>query len=102
MYAIVTTGGKQYRVEPGDILRVEKISAQPGDEVTLTPRLVVKDDGIVVNPSDLASARVIAEVTGAGRHKKVRVFKYKRRKNYHRTIGHRQAYTQLRIREIIA
>lgn len=103
MYAVVMTGGKQYRVSEGDILRVEKLEAPVGGTVELDQvRLVAKDDGVIVDPQGLASAKVVAEVTGQGRRKKIRVFKYKRRKNYRRTYGHRQDYTELKIREIQA
>ena len=103
MYAVVTTGGKQYKVSQGDVLRVEKIDAPVGETVELDQvKLVAGDDGLVVDPAALSSAKVIAQVTGQGRGKKIRVFKYKRRKNYHRTYGHRQSYTELRVREIQA
>lgn len=101
MYAVVTTGGKQYRVSEGARLRVEKLNAVVGEMVELGPvRLLAKEDGLVVNPDLLAAAKVIAEVTGQGRRKKIRVFKYKRRKNYRRTIGHRQSYTEVLVKEI--
>ncbi len=103
MYAVVMTGGKQYKVAPGDTLRVEKLDVPVGGTVELDQvRLVAKDEGVVVDPQALSSAKVIAKVMGQGRLKKIRVFKYKRRKNYHRTIGHRQSYTQLKIQEIQA
>ncbi len=103
MYAIVSTGGKQYRVAQGDTLRVEKIDAAVGDTVVLGQvHMVAKEDGVVVAPEALSAAKVTAEVTGHGRRKKIRVFKYKRRKNYRRTQGHRQDYTEIRIREIEA
>lgn len=103
MYAVVMTGGKQYKVALGDSLRVEKLDVPVGGTVELDQvRLVAKDEGVVVDPQALSTAKVIAKVTGQGRLKKIRVFKYKRRKNYHRTIGHRQSYTQLKIQEIQA
>lgn len=103
MYAVVITGGKQYRVSEGARLRVEKLSAEVGDTVELGPvRLLAKDDGLVVNPEQLADAKVLAEVTDQGRRKKIRVFKYKRRKNYRRTIGHRQSFTEVLVKEIKA
>lgn len=103
MYAVVTTGGKQYKVAQGDVLRVEKLDAGIGDTVELDQvGLVVKEDGIVTDPEALAGAKVVAEVVDQDRGKKIRVFKYKRRKNYRRTQGHRQYYTELRIREIQA
>ncbi len=101
MYAVVTTGGKQIKVAEGDVVRVEKLEAGVGDVVELEDvRLLGKDDGIVADAEGLAKAKVICRVTGQGRRKKIRVFKMKRRKNYSRTYGHRQSYTELRIQEI--
>lgn len=103
MYAVVTTGGKQYKVATGDVLRVEKLEASVGDTVELDQvKLIANDDGIVVDPAKLEAAKVVAQVTDAGRGKKIRVFKYKRRKNYRRTYGHRQSYTELKIQDIKA
>ncbi len=103
MYAVVTTGGKQYKVAQGDVLRVEKLDASIGDTVELDQvRLVAGEEGVVVDPQALASAKVVAEITNQGRAKKIRVFKKKRRKNYVRTQGHRQSFTELKIREIQA
>lgn len=103
MYAVITTGGKQYRVAQGDVLRVEKLTAGIGDTVTLDQvGLLVKDDGIVVDPEALAGAKVLATVVDHDREKKIRVFKYKRRQGYRRTQGHRQHYTEIRISEIQA
>lgn len=101
MYAIVSTGGKQYRVSRGDTLRVEKIDAAVGDTVVLGQvHMVAKEDGVLVTPEALSAAKVTVKVTGHGRGKKIRVFKYKRRKNYRRTQGHRQDYTEIRVQEI--
>jgi len=103
MYAVVVTGGKQYRVAQGDRLRVEKLDTPVGEQVELdNVCLLVNDDGIVADPGALSSAKVIAEVTGDGRRKKIRVFKKKRRKNYMRTYGHRQSFSEITIREIQA
>lgn len=103
MYAVIVTGGKQYRVAQGDRLRVEKLDNAVGEMVEIDDvRLISKEDGVIVDPGALSSAKVIAEVTGAGRRKKIRVFKMKRRKNYSRTYGHRQDYTELVIRDIQA
>ena len=102
MYAVVTTGGKQIKVFEGDRVRVEKIDAPVGDLVELDRvALLVKDDGIVAGPEALASAKVVCEVYAQGRRKKIRVFKKKRRKNYMRTYGHRQSFTELRVRQIV-
>ncbi|MBX3180568.1 MAG: 50S ribosomal protein L21 [Candidatus Hydrogenedentes bacterium] len=103
MYAVVVTGGKQYKVAQGDRLRVEKLDTPVGESVELdNVCLLVNEDGIVAEPDALSGARVIAEVTGAGRRKKIRVFKKKRRKNYMRTYGHRQSFSEITIREIKA
>ena len=101
MYAVVCTGGKQYGVSPGQVLRVEKLSANVGETVTLNEVLLVKDGGNVhLDPATLAHARVTARVTGQGRRRKIVLFKYKRRKNYRRKLGHRQMFTELTIEAI--
>ena len=101
MYAVVTTGGKQLRVTEGDVVRVEKLEVSIGDTVELDDvQMIGKDEGAVFESDALSAAKVVCEVTGEGRRKKIKVFKMKRRKNYHRTIGHRQSYTELKIQEI--
>ena len=103
MYAIIETGGKQYRVAPGDEIRVETLPGDVNSPVEFSRVLVVaKDDGEVLAGGELATARVTGTITGNGRGKKVTVFKFKRKKQYKRTIGHRQNYTQVRISEILA
>jgi large subunit ribosomal protein L21 len=103
MYAVVNTGGKQVKVAQGDIVRVEKIDALVGDTVELDKvSLLAKDDGLVVDPAALESAKVVCEVMAQDRARKIRVFKKKRRKGYTRTAGHRQSFTELRVREISA
>lgn len=103
MYAVVVTGGKQYKVAQGDRLRVERLETPVGEQVELdNVCLLVNEDGIVSEPDALSSACVIAEVTGDGKRKKIRVFKKKRRKNYMRTYGHRQQFSEITIREIRA
>lgn len=102
MYAVVTAGNRQFKVFPGDVFQVEKIDAPVGDTVELDQvRMLVKDDGIVVNPEALAGAKVVCHVVGQGRSRKVRVFKKKRKKNYTRLHGHRQAFTALKVAEIV-
>ena len=101
MYAVVMTGGKQVKVEPGAVVRVERIDAPVGELIELNKVcLVVKDDGLVADPEALAGAKVVCQVVAQDRAKKIRVFKKKRRKNYARLHGHRQAYTELRVRDI--
>lgn len=103
MYAVVATGGKQVRVTEGDTIRVEKIDAAVGDKVELADvAFVGGDKKTVLDEKGLGKAKVVCTVTGQGRRKKIRVFKYKRRKNYHRTKGHRQSYTELRVESIKA
>jgi len=101
MYAIIKTGGKQYRVGSGDVVRVEKLDGAVGDSITLEDVLLVRDkERIIADPKALATAKVHARVTGQGRQRKIVVFKKKRRKGYRRTIGHRQYYTELAIEKI--
>ena len=101
MYAVITTGGKQIKVTQGDVIRVEKLPVSVGDTIELDHvNALANDDGIVVDADALASAKVVCQVTGEGRRKKIRVFKMKRRKNYSRTYGHRQDYTELKVQEI--
>lgn len=101
MIAVLETGGKQYKVSPGSLIRVGKLTAQKGEEVVLDKVLMIKKDGesFIGNPW-LAEARVVAEVTKQDRDRKIIVYKFKRRKNYHRKYGHRQLFTELKIKEI--
>ena len=102
MIAVVETGGKQYQISPGSIIRIEKLKAKKGEEVVLDKVLMIKEDdseALVGNPL-IAKARVTAEVLRQDRAKKIIVYKFKRRKNYHRKYGHRQAFTELKIKEI--
>ena len=102
MIAVVETGGKQYQVSPDSIIRTEKLKAKEGEEVVLDKVLMLKEDDsevLVGNPL-IAEARVTAEVLKQARAKKIIVYKFKRRKGYHRKYGHRQAFTELKIKEI--
>ena len=100
-YAIVETGGKQYKVAPGDTIRVETLPADVGDRVELTEVLLVSDDGDVsVGSPTLPDRKVDAEVVGVGRADKIIVFKYKAKTRYRRRNGHRQPYTDLKILDI--
>ncbi len=101
MYAIVESGGKQYRVAPGDVIRVEKLNGEAGSEVELRPKAIVNDEGGMVAGPDLGDARVKATIVGGGRGKKVLVFKFKRKKQYKKTIGHRQDFTEVKVGEIV-
>ncbi len=102
MYAIIATGGKQYKVEEGDIIRVEKLEAEEGKEYTLDQVLAVNDGELKLGAPTLEGATVTATVVGSGRGKKVVVYKYKRKSGYHKKNGHRQAYTALKIEKINA
>ncbi|KPV43234.1 50S ribosomal protein L21 [Alicyclobacillus ferrooxydans] len=103
MYAIVETGGKQYKVTPGDTIYVEKLEAAVGDSVVLDKVYFVSaDDGVKVGAPTLAGAKVTAKVVDHGRGKKIIVFKYKSKKNYHKKQGHRQPFTKLQIENIEA
>ena len=102
MFAIIQTGGKQYRVSPGDILRVEHLAGERGDEVVLEQVLLVADgDAIQVGQPLVAGARVVSEILRQGKGKKIIVFKKKRRKKYRRKQGHRQLFTALEIKDIV-
>ena len=101
MYAVVESGGKQYRVSVGESLRVEKLTSETGEIVQLGRVLFLSDaDGARVGNPVVEGAIVKAEVLGHGRDKKIQVFKMKRRKKYRRSQGHRQAFTQVRVTEI--
>ena len=102
MYAIVNTGGKQYRVQPGDTVRVEYLPGDRGDLIELEDvRLLADDDGeVTVGAPTVQGAKVTAEVLEQGRAKKVIVFKYKAKTRYRRKNGHRQNYTELRVTDI--
>ncbi|MCD8380624.1 MAG: 50S ribosomal protein L21 [Lachnospiraceae bacterium] len=101
MYAIIATGGKQYKVAEGDVIRVEKLNAETGSEITFDQVLAVSGETFRAG-ADAAGATVTATVTGQGRGKKVIVYKYKRKTGYHKKNGHRQAYTQVKIDKINA
>jgi large subunit ribosomal protein L21 len=101
MYAVIETGGKQYRVSPGDTIEVEKIEGEPGSEIVLGRVLAVStDDNQLLSGPGAAGARVRATIAGADRDAKVIVFKFKRKKQYRRTMGHRQSLTQVRVEGI--
>jgi len=99
MYAIIATGGKQYKVSEGDVIKVEKIEAETGNTVTFDQVIAVSDDTLKVG-SDVANATVSATVMEQGRYRKVIVYKYKRKTGYHKKNGHRQYFTQVKIDKI--
>lgn len=103
MYAVIKSGGKQYRVMEGDTIKVEKIDAGEGDKVTLDEVLLIADgDTVKVGTPRVEGASVSATVKSQGRGPKIRIIKLKRRKHYRRQAGHRQAYTELAITGIKA
>jgi large subunit ribosomal protein L21 len=101
VYAIVRSGGKQYKISPGDTLRVEKIVGRAGDTVEIKDVLLYADgEDILAGTPVVPNVTVVGEILGQRRAKKVLVFKMKRRKGYAKKTGHRQSYTTLRIKEI--
>ena len=99
MYAIIVTGGKQYKVSEGEEVQIEKLDQEVGSAVTFDQVIAVSDNGLKVGDA-VASATVTGTVTGQGKGKKVIVYKYKRKSGYHKKNGHRQAYTQVKIDKI--
>ncbi len=97
MYAIIQTGGKQYKVSENDVVKVEKLDAQVGDKVALDVVMLVNDNEVVCGNPLVQGKTVEAEVVEQGKEDKVVVFKYKAKKNYRRKQGHRQPYTALKI-----
>ncbi|MCB1868605.1 MAG: 50S ribosomal protein L21 [Gammaproteobacteria bacterium] len=103
MYAVIQTGGKQYRVSEGDILRVEKLGAEEGAEMQLDKVLMIADgDNVKVGAPYVEGGKVSATVRSNGRGKKVKIVKFRRRKQYLKRQGHRQSYTELQITGISA
>ncbi|GAB6173245.1 50S ribosomal protein L21 [Paradesulfitobacterium aromaticivorans] len=103
MYAVIETGGKQYRVQEGDVLKVEKLEANVGDTVTIDRVLLVAQDGAVKVGSPLVDgAKAMLKVVEHGKGEKIIVFKYKPKKNYRRKQGHRQPYTKVRVEALQA
>jgi len=102
MYAIIATGGKQYKVSEGDVIRVEKLGAEADEKVTFDQVLLVSDADVKVGEPTVAGASVEGTVLSNGRAKKVIVYKYKRKTGYHKKNGHRQSYTEVKIDKINA
>ncbi len=101
MYAVIQTGGKQYKVNEGEVLKVEKLAGEAGDKITLEQVLLISDGQAVrIGSPVIDGARVTAEVIEQGRNRKITVYKYKKRKNYRRKQGHRQAFTKIKIEKI--
>ncbi len=102
MYAIIATGGKQYKVAEGDIIRVEKLGVEAGAAVSFDEVLAVNNGELVVGQPTVKGATVTGTAIGDGKAKKVIVYKYKRKTGYHKKNGHRQAYTAVKIDKINA
>lgn len=102
MYAVIKTGGKQYRVSEGDRIRVEKLQGAVGDSIELAEVLMLGGDKVAVGKPLVEGAKVAAQIVGQGRGKKTIVFKIKRRKSYRRKAGHRQPFTELKVTGITA
>ncbi len=100
MYAVVESGGKQYRVAVGDVIEVEKLDAAEGEEVVLDRVLMLGGESVKVGAPLVEGAKVTAKVVGSGKRRKILVFKYRPKKNYRRRYGHRQPYTKLEIVKI--
>jgi large subunit ribosomal protein L21 len=97
MHAILETGGKQYRVASGDVIRVEKLDGEVGSQIELPVKAAFKDGGELV----AGGTTVKATILGAGRGDKILVFKFKRKKQYKKTIGHRQSFTEVKVGDIV-
>ena len=97
MYAIVKTGGKQYKVAEGDVIEVEKLAGAPGDALTLSAVLLVDGDDIVTDAAALAAAEVSAELVAHTKGPKIRIHKFKNKTGYHKRQGHRQPLTRVKV-----
>ena len=98
MFAVFESGGKQHRVQEGDLVKLEKLDVAAGDAVTFDRVLLVGEgDDVAIGAALVEGGKVTAEVVGQGRHRKIDVIKFKRRQNYHRKLGHRQSYTEVRV-----
>ncbi len=101
MYAVIQTGGKQYRVKAGDVIKIELLNSEVGSNVTFEKVLMVaKEDKIICEPAKLKKAKVEAELLEQGRHKKVKIIKFRRRKHHMKQMGHRQNYSAVKITAI--
>ena len=103
MYAVIKTGGKQYKVEKGDKLKVEKLASEEGDNVEISEVLMIADgENVTVGKPYVDGAKVTAKVESHGRGPKIKIIKFRRRKHHRKQMGHRQAYTELSITDIAA
>lgn len=97
MYAVIQTGGKQYKVLSGDVIRVEKLNAAPGDSVTFDQVLMIGGEETLIGTPTLKEAKVTGTVIDNGKADKLTIYKYKRKSGYHKKSGHRQSYTEIKI-----
>lgn len=98
MFAVFESGGKQHRVQEGDLVRLEKLAGEAGASITFDRVMLVGEgEDVTIGTPIVDGGKVEAEVVAQGRHKKIDVIKFKRRKNYHRKLGHRQSFTEVRI-----
>lgn len=102
MYAIIKTGGKQYVVEEGKVISIEKLDVEEGAEVTFDEVLLVSGDDVKIGAPNVAGAKVTGKVLEQGKERKIRIFKYKAKSNYRRRQGHRQPFTKVKIEKIEA
>ena len=102
MYAIIKTGGKQYVVEEGKVISIEKLDVEEGAEVTFDEVLLVSGDDVKIGAPNVAGAKVTGKVLEQGKERKIRIFKYKAKYNYRRRQGHRQPFTKVKIEKIEA
>ena len=102
MYAIIATGGKQYKVAEGDVIKVEKLGAAEGDTIDFDHVLAVNNGSLVLGNPTVSGAKVSATVVEEGKNRKVVVYRYKRKSGYHKKNGHRQLYTKVKIEKINA
>ncbi len=101
MFAVIATGGKQYRVAPGDVIRVEKLNVEEGDNIDFANVLMVDDgENTTVGTPYVEGGKVTGKVKSQGRANKIAIVKFRRRKNYRKKLGHRQAYTEVEITTI--
>ena len=101
MYAIFRTGGKQYKVSPGDVIRVERLPGEPGSQVEFNHVFAMRKETLSVGTPLVENAKVTGTILRNARSPKVRVLKYKRKKQYRRTLGHRQPYSEVEIKDIV-
>ena len=102
MYAIIKTGGKQYVVEEGKVISIEKLDVEEGAEVTFDEVLLVSGDDVKIGQPNVAGSKVTGKVLEQGKERKIRIFKYKAKSNYRRRQGHRQPFTKVKIEKIEA